>query len=222
MLCSCSTPFRAIDPVADRFLTLGCQSCPASSRAVRCFAPISKHKDERIAIKQRQPVPALEFDTVGGGRWSLGAQKPQNFTMVVFYRGLHCPICRRYTSELNGMIEDYNKRGVSTVITSTDPRERAAEAKEKWGLPNLTVGYGVSIEKAREWGLYVSTSRGMTSAGIEEPPLFAEPGLCLVKPDATLYWASISTMPFARPHFNEISAAIDFAISKSYPARGEA
>jgi len=173
-------------------------------------------------MKPRQAVPALEFDTVGGGRWSLAAQKPQNFTMVVFYRGLHCPICHRYTSELNGMIADYDKRGVSTVITSTDPKDRAEQARLKWGLPNLTVGYGVSIEKAREWGLYVSTSRGMTSAGIEEPKLFAEPGLFLIKPDQTLYWASISTMPFARPHFSEIAQAIDFALAKNYPARGEA
>lgn len=173
-------------------------------------------------MKPRLPVPAIEFDTVDGGRWSLAAQKPQNFTMVVFYRGLHCPVCRRYTSELNGMIGEFDKRGVSTVITSTDPKERAAEAKEKWGLPNLAVGYGVSIEKAREWGLYISTSRGVTSAGIEEPPLFAEPGLFLVKPDRSLYWASVQTMPFARPHFPEISAAIDFALSKNYPARGEA
>jgi peroxiredoxin len=175
-----------------------------------------------MALIPRKPAPALEFDTVGGGRWSLAEQKPQNFTMVVFYRGLHCPICRRYTSELNGMIGEYDKRGVSTVITSTDSAERAAEAKEKWVLPSLTVGYGVTIDKAREWGLYVSTSRGMTSAGIEEPPLFAEPGLFLVRPDRTLYWASVSTMPFARPHFNEIAQAIDFALSKNYPARGEA
>jgi peroxiredoxin len=173
-------------------------------------------------LKPRKPVPALEFDTVGGGRWSLAAQKPQNFTMVVFYRGLHCPVCRRYTSELNGMIKEFDKRGVSTVITSTDAKERAAEAKEKWKLPKLTVGYGLSIDKAREWGLYISSSRGMTSAGIEEPPLFAEPGLFLVKPDGTLYWSNVSTMPFARPHFNEIGAAIDFAVSKNYPARGEA
>ena len=99
---------------------------------------------------------------------------------------------------------------------------RADEAKVKWGLANLTVGYGVSIEKAREWGLYVSTSRGMTSAGIEEPALFAEPGIFLVKPDATLYWASVSTMPFARPHFTDMAGAIDFVLSKNYPARGEA
>ena len=175
-----------------------------------------------MPLKPRQPVPALEFDTVGGGRWSLARQRPQNFTMVVFYRGLHCPVCHRYTSELNGMIDDYNQRGISTVITSTDTQERAAEARQKWNLPNLTVGYGVSIEKAREWGLYISTSRGVTSAGVEEPALFAEPGLFLVKPDQTLYWASISTMPFARPHFKDIAGAIDFSISKNYPARGEA
>ena len=173
-------------------------------------------------LKPRKPVPALEFDTVGGGRWSLAAQKPQHFTMVVFYRGLHCPVCRRYTSELNGMIGEFDQRGVSTVITSTDSKERAAEAKEKWGLPGLTVGYGISIDKAREWGLYISTSRGVTSAGIEEPPLFAEPGLFLVKPDGTLYWSNVSTMPFARPHFKDIAGAIDFALSKNYPARGEA
>jgi len=175
-----------------------------------------------MALKPRQPVPTLEFDTVGGGRWSLAGQKPENFTMIVFYRGLHCPQCRRYTTELNGVIGEFDKRGVSTVITSTDTLERAGQAKTQWGLSSLTVGFGVSIDKAREWGLYVSTGRGVTSAGIEEPKLFAEPGLFLTKPDATLYWASIATMPFARPHFGEIAAAIDFALSKNYPARGEA
>ena len=175
-----------------------------------------------MALKPRKPVPSLEFDTVEGGHWSLASQKPQTFTMVVFYRGLHCPVCRKYTSELDGMIEEFNKRGVSTVITSTDSKERAEEAKAKWGLPHLTVGYGVQIEKAREWGLYISSGRGVTSTGVEEPPLFAEPGLFLVKPDGTLYWASISTMPFARPHFDEMARAIDFALSKNYPARGEA
>lgn len=175
-----------------------------------------------MALKPRQPVPALEVDTLGGGRWKLAEQKPLNFSMIVFYRGLHCPVCRKYTGELNGLIEEFDKRGVSTLVASTDSRERAEQARTQWGLPKLTIGYGMTIDKAREWGLYVSTSRGMTSAGIEEPPLFAEPGLFLVKPDGTLYWGSVSTMPFARPHFNEILQGVDFAISKNYPARGEA
>jgi peroxiredoxin len=170
----------------------------------------------------RKPVPALEFDTLGGGRWSLEAQAPRHFTMVVFYRGLHCPVCRRYTSELNGMIGEFDRRGVSTVVVSTDDESRASRASSEWGLANLTVGFGVPIEKAREWGLYISASRGATSAGVEEPGLFAEPGLFLVRPDRTLYWASVSTMPFARPHFGEIAQAVDFVLSKNYPARGEA
>lgn len=174
-----------------------------------------------MALKPRKPVPAIDFDTVGGGRWVLAEQKPQHFTMLVFYRGLHCPVCRKYTSELNGMIGEFDKRGIATVITSTDPKERAEQAKSQWGLPNLTVGYGVSIGRAQDWGLYISSGRGVTSAGVEEPALFAEPGLFLVKPDGTLYWASVSTMPFARPHFGEIAQAIDFVLSKNYPARGE-
>jgi peroxiredoxin len=175
-----------------------------------------------MPIKPRQPAPELAFDTLDAGRWSLAEQTPQNFTMLVFYRGLHCPVCRRYLTELNGIIEEFDKRGVATVTTSTDSKQRAEQAKSQWDLTNLTVGYGVSIEQAREWGLYISTSRGMTSTGVEEPALFAEPGMFLVKPDRTLYWAAIQTMPFARPHFPEIAQAIDFVLSKNYPARGEA
>ena len=61
----------------------------------------------------------------------------------------------------------------------------------------------------------------MTSAGVEEPALFSEPGLFLVRPDGILYFASVQTMPFARPHFSDILAALDFVIAKDYPARGE-
>ena len=51
----------------------------------------------------------------------------------------------------------------------------------------MRVGYGLPLKDARAWGLYISTSRGKTSAGIEEPALFSEPGLFLVRPDSTLY-----------------------------------
>jgi peroxiredoxin len=169
----------------------------------------------------RQLVPALNVDLVGGGRWSLAEQRPSHFTMLVFYRGLHCPVCRKYLSELNGLAGRFDARGVSILVLSTDAHERAQEAKVKWGLDNLAIGYGMPIEVARSWGLYVSTHRGKTSIGVDEPAMFSEPGVFLVRPDATLYWLAIQTMPFARPHFDEILAAMDFAIDKAYPARGE-
>ncbi len=173
-------------------------------------------------LMPRKPVPSLEFPMVNGQTWSLSQQKPENFTMVVVYRGLHCPICHAYLRELDRQISEFNSRGVNVAVVSTDPQDRAETAQAEWGLDNFSLGYGMSIEKAREWGLYISTSRGATSAGVVEPDLFAEPGLFLIRPDGTLYGANYITMPFARPHFDAVLKALDFIIPNDYPARGEA
>jgi len=175
-----------------------------------------------MSLMPNKPVPDLELNIVGGGRYSLAAEKPQHFSTVVFYRGLHCPICRRYLSELETLLPEFEKRGVAVVAASSDAQDRAEQAKSGWGLANLRLGYGLSIEEARKWGLYVSRSNGKTSAGVVEPDLFNEPGLFIVRPDGTLYWGTTSTMPFGRPHFNEILQSLDFVISKNYPARGDA
>ena len=44
------------------------------------------------SITPRTKTPDLEFETVDGNTWRLADQKPKNFTMIVAYRGLHCPI----------------------------------------------------------------------------------------------------------------------------------
>jgi peroxiredoxin len=157
----------------------------------------------------RQQVPALSIPTVGGGTFTLADQSPENFTLVVFYRGLHCPICAMYLGSLNKQIEEFEKRGVTVIVASTDTEERAAESKEKWKLDKLTLGYGVTLENAREWGLFISTSRGKTSTGHMEPDLFAEPGLFLVRPNGELYFSSVQTMPFSRPRFEDILPALE-------------
>jgi peroxiredoxin len=169
----------------------------------------------------REPVPPLAVPLVGGGRFELAAERPQRFAMILFYLGLHCPICRTYLRDLESRLAEFAKRGVTVVAVSSDSGERAERSKRDWQLPNLRLGYRLDLRVARSWGLYVSSSHGVTSAGVEEPALFSEPGLFLVKPDGTLYFASVQTMPFARPHLADILAAIDYVIAKDYPARGE-
>jgi peroxiredoxin len=169
----------------------------------------------------RQNVPALVVQTLAHGNFTLHDETPPNFTLVVFYRGLHCPICVKYLLELGRQLAAFEERGVQVVAVSSDTAERAQAMADKLQAPALRVGYGLGLGSAREWGLYISTSRGMTSAGVEEPPLFSEPGLFIVRPDGTLYYGAVQTMPFARPHFDELLAAIDFALAKNYPARGE-
>ena len=176
---------------------------------------------QQAHLYPRQPVPALEADLVGGGRWRLADGKPGAFTMVVFYRGLHCPICSNYLGDLQRKLDDFAERGVEAVALSGDDRERAEQAKTDWKLDRLPLGYGVDLDTARAWGLYVSSGIGKTSSGFEEPARFFEPGLFLVRPDGTLYFGSVQTMPFARPSFADILKALDFVASRDYPARGE-
>ncbi len=174
------------------------------------------------ALTPRKPVPALEVPTLAGETWNLAERKPENFTMIVFYRGLHCPICSNYMRDLDRKLGDFEALGVEVIAISTDDGERSRQTKESWGLEKVTIGYDIGIEKAREWGLYISSSRGKTSVGVEEPPLFNEPGVFLVRPNGELYAALTGSMPFARPHFSEILKALQFIIEKDYPGRGEA
>ncbi len=173
-----------------------------------------------IVLKPREAVPTLDVETLGGS-WSLAAQDNENFTILVFYRGLHCPICSKYIGELAKLQSDFAGMGVGVIALSQDTRERAEQAVADWGLGDLPVAYGLSDDQVRAWGLHRSAGRGLTSIGIEEPAEFNEPGLFIVRPDQTLYWAQVSTMPFARPHFREILGGLKFALEKDYPARGE-
>jgi peroxiredoxin len=173
-------------------------------------------------LKTRQPAPEMSFPLLDGGTWTLSERKPESLTMVVAYRGVHCPMCRNYLQDLNQHMDEFKARGVDVVAVSGDGEERAEMAKKDWELSEVPIAYGLTIEKARELELPISTSRGKTSIGIEEPEKFSEPGLFLVKPDGTLYAAFIQTMPFARPPLDQLLKAIDFIKEKDYPARGEA
>ena len=173
-------------------------------------------------LMPRKKVPDLSLPLVGGGTFTLSQDASERGTVVCFYRGLHCPICATYLKELVRLTPDFAERGVKTVAVSSDGEERARGMAEKVEAGDtLRVAYDLTMEQARDWGLYVSNGIGTTSIGLEEPERFSEPGLFLVQPDMALYYGSVQTMPFVRPHFSELVKALDFAIEKSYPARGE-
>jgi len=172
-------------------------------------------------LMPRQKTPDLSVNTLDHDRFDLATDDAQRGTVICFYRGLHCPICANYLKDFQRHVDDFEQRGVKSIAISSDDEQRARAMADKVGGNSLRFGYGLSLKKAREWGLYISSSRGKTSIGIEEPALFSEPGLFLVNPGQILYYASVQTMPFVRPHFSELVSALDFAISHDYPARGE-
>lgn len=172
-------------------------------------------------LTPRTKTPDLSLPTLDHGTFDLASEQGEFGTLICFYRGLHCPICATYLRELERLTEDFNNKGVTTIAISSDGEERTRGMAEKVKADKLRFAYDLPLTKAREWGLSISTSNGVTSIGIEEPALFSEPGLFLVKSDQTLYYASVQTMPFVRPHFSEMLGALDFVQSKNYPARGE-
>lgn len=169
----------------------------------------------------RQTAPDLSVATLAHGPFDLADERPERMTLICFYRGLHCPICASYLKELERLTPAFAERGVTTIAISTDDSARAQEMARKVGASQLRIGYGLPLAVARRWGLYISTSRGKTSIGVQEPALFSEPGVFLIRPDRTIYYLSVQSMPFVRPTFAEMVQALDFVIKNDYPARGE-
>ena len=169
----------------------------------------------------RQKTPNLKVETINHGTFDLSSESSEHGTIICFYRGLHCPICANYLTDLEKHVDAFSERGVGVIAVSSDDKSRAVSMAEKISANKLRIAYGLDLPKAKEWGLYISASKGKTSIGIEEPDLFSEPGLFMVTPDRALYYGSVQTMPFSRPHFSELIGGLDFVIPNNYPARGE-
>jgi peroxiredoxin len=164
------------------------------------------------------PAPPLRLPLAGGGVFDLAAETPDNFTLVVFYRGWHCPVCRGYLAQLDRAVERLSGLGVGVAAVSGNTRESArwrggADGK----LTRLRVAYGQDVASMREWGLFVS--KGIKDP---EPDAFGEPGIFLIRPDGTIYMAALNSMPAARPRIDDVVQAIEFFTDRSYPPRGEA
>lgn len=162
-------------------------------------------------------VSDLTVDTLGGGTWSLSDQQPDNFTMVVFYRGLHCPVCKAYLQKLQTLAAAYEASGFSIIALSMNTGALAQQAATEWELSSLTIGHSLTEKDAHSWGLYISKAFKEGEADI-----FCEPGLFWVRPDGRLYLADVSNMPWARPDLEFLHSKIPFAVEHKYPSRGGA
>jgi peroxiredoxin len=168
-------------------------------------------------VRPRQPAPDLAVPLLRGWTYRLSDQRPKQFTMVVFFRGLHCPVCRAQLSELERRLDELEARGIEPIAVSGETLERTTTLAQEWKLDRLPLAYGLTEDRMRAWGLFIS--RGINE---HEPALFNEPALFLISPDHTVFYESILSMPVGRPRIDDLLAGIDYWTSHNYPARGEA
>ncbi|UWQ21673.1 peroxiredoxin-like family protein [Jannaschia sp. W003] len=161
-------------------------------------------------------APALAFPLLDGGRFDLARSEPERFTLVLFYRGSHCPICKRQIEEdIVPHLGDFADIGVEVVAVSMDDRERVAKQQAEWSFGDLRVGYDLDEATARAWGLYMS--HGISE---KEPARFSEPAMTLVRSDGRVFAHWQQSTPFARPKMADLLSGIRFVVDKDYPARG--
>ncbi len=161
------------------------------------------------------PVPSLSLPLVGGGRFELAEETPEAFTMIVVYRGHHCPVCKSYLAQLSALLDRYETAGFTVVAVSMNDAERAERSQQDWGLGRLRVAYGLTAQMAQDWGLWISTAFKDS-----EQEIFAEPGLFWVRPDGRLYLVDIANMPWPRPDLEFLLSKAAYALENDYPARG--
>jgi len=176
-----------------------------------------------MSLKPTEPVPSLVVKTLDHWIWNLQEHQPERFTLIVFYRGLHCPTCKEYLHKLSKYLRAFEKEGVKVIAISSDPQDRALCAQKEWKLGKLPIGYEFPIEKAMEWGLHISEPLASNwKKKVPAPQRFIEPGIFIVDKYGRLYASVVQTMPFARPSPDEILKAIKFIKKEHYPARGDA
>ena len=71
----------------------------------------------------RKKTPSLKLPTLKHGEFDLSSENSERGTIICFYRGLHCPICANYLTELEKRVDDFAERGVATIAISSDGEE---------------------------------------------------------------------------------------------------
>jgi len=168
--------------------------------------------------KTGEKVPSLDIKLLSGDCWNSRDKPAGSFTLLTVYRGKWCPHCKKQLTELDQLNDEFRKRGVTVLAVSADTQERAESMVSELGLKNLSVGYEISIESARELGLFISSQ-----VKDEEMPLFCEPGTFLIDDQSKIFAAWIASNAFARTSPKDVLSYIDFIAEKrNRPPRGSA
>lgn len=154
---------------------------PNAGRCISCNAS-TQPRPEVTAVKARptprQAVPPLQAPLLGGGgRYDLTRSTPDRFSLIVVYRGRHCPACCAFLASLARQRHEFARRGVQVIAISADSLERATHTREKCGWRSCQSAMACPPRPAATGACTSRPRRQVLHAPIEDPPIFAKPGL---------------------------------------------
>lgn len=166
-----------------------------------------------------KPVPGsilapMTFPKVGGGTITVGGAS-ETWTLLVVYRGKHCPRCKKYLNILNDMRVDWADAGFDIVVVSADTQEKAQADQDEFGWA-FKLGYGLTEAQMALLGVYVTAPLSPEEADAN----FAEPGTFVLRADGSQIVVAISNGPAARPDLGELLDGMIFNKKNDRPHRG--
>ena len=99
-------------------------------------------------ITPTRKAPNLVLPTVYHSEFNLFNEEPVNFTMVIFIRGLHCPLCITYLKQMMKYVQTLKNIGVDYITVSSDDKTRATQMLQKVGSTELI-----------PWSIHLSPSK---------------------------------------------------------------
>lgn len=159
-------------------------------------------------------VSPLVVPKLGGGDIILGGER-ENWSLIVVYRGKHCPRCKKYLNTLNDMRQAWADAGFEIMVVSADPVEKAQADLDAFGW-DFDLGYDLSEDQMAALGLYVTEPL----SDAETDRRFAEPGVFVIRPDGSVLLVAISNGPSARPDLEELLDGMIFTKNNNRPPRG--
>ncbi|BDX04795.1 redoxin domain-containing protein [Planctobacterium marinum] len=142
-----------------------------------------------------------------GGRW----------TIVVFYRGKHCPICTRFLKDLSSAQNEFKALNMDIVAVSGDSNEQLQEhVEDSLSEVSFPLFCELSVEDMKRLGLYISEPVSDT----ETDHKFSEPALVVINPDSQVQLVEIASGPFMRPNIGLLLKGLKYTVENNYPIRG--
>lgn len=160
--------------------------------------------------------PLTELPKIGGGALTLGGKKDR-WTLLIIYRGKHCPRCKKYLNQLQQMLPAWDEAQFDVAVISADVEAKAAADQAEFGW-TFDLGYGLTKPQMRAMGLYISEPL----SAAEADGLFAEPAMFGITPDGIAQIISINNAPAVRPDLVELLDGMIFTLANNRPVRGMA
>jgi len=175
---------------------------------------LSDRKNSMPAIKPADPFPPIEFHMMSGGSERLSDNKGR-WTLLIVYRGDHCPRCKTYVARLHELAAGYAEREVDLRLASMDSEDIARRNMDEngWTLP---VAHSLSIAECQQLALYLTDHE----PGNEQAGVYAEPGLFLINPEGLTQVIATSNSPSVRPDLEVVLDGIIGTQDRNLPIRG--